>query len=231
MAWHTKRLRRHATVRRQTPRAVFRVASFMASRHSSRTTSTSRASRRCGGPTRGRPGCRRRRASSPGCTWPPGLTSLGKTQMSEFGFSASAEHPRLGPVRNPWNTDYTAGASSSGSGAFVAAGVVPIAHANDGGGSIRIPACVQRACRAEAVARPVAAGPGAAADAGGHRHQRCADSVRARHRGVLPGGRAHVAQPQAGAASATSPARAGSGCGSPCAPARYSASAAPRCGS
>ena len=69
-----------------------------------------------------------------------GLIALGKTQLSEFGFSASAEHPRLGPVRNPWNTDHTAGASSSGSGAFVAAGVVPIAHANDGGGSIRIPA-------------------------------------------------------------------------------------------
>jgi amidase len=69
-----------------------------------------------------------------------GVTPLGKTQMSEYGFSASAEHPRLGPVRNPWNTDHTAGASSSGSGAFVAAGVVPIAHANDGGGSIRIPA-------------------------------------------------------------------------------------------
>lgn len=69
-----------------------------------------------------------------------GLTSVGKTQLSEFGFSASAEHPRLGPVRNPWDTDYTAGASSSGSGAFVAAGVVPMAHANDGGGSIRIPA-------------------------------------------------------------------------------------------
>jgi amidase len=69
-----------------------------------------------------------------------GPTVLGKTQMSEFGFSASAEHPRLGPVRNPWNTDCTAGASSSGSAAFVAAGVVPIAHANDGGGSIRIPA-------------------------------------------------------------------------------------------
>jgi amidase len=69
-----------------------------------------------------------------------GATSLGKTQMSEFGFSASAEHPRLGPVRNPWDTDYTAGASSSGSGAFVAAGAVPIAHANDGAGSIRIPA-------------------------------------------------------------------------------------------
>jgi amidase len=71
-----------------------------------------------------------------------GLISLGKTQLSEFGFSASAEHPRLGAVRNPWNTDYTAAASSSGSAAFVAAGVVPIAHANDGGGSIRIPAAV-----------------------------------------------------------------------------------------
>ena len=71
-----------------------------------------------------------------------GLVPLGKTQMSEFGFSGSAEHPRIGPVRNPWNPDRTAGASSSGAGAFVAAGVVPIAHANDGAGSIRIPAAV-----------------------------------------------------------------------------------------
>src|SRR6266545_1144027 len=71
-----------------------------------------------------------------------GLVPLGKTQLSEFGFSASAEHPRLGSVRTPWHLDHTAGASSSGSGAFVAAGVVPLAHANDGGGSIRIPASV-----------------------------------------------------------------------------------------
>ncbi|MEZ5094097.1 amidase [Nocardioides sp.] len=71
-----------------------------------------------------------------------GLIPIGKTQLSEFGFSAVAEHPRLGAVRNPWDTDRTAGASSSGSGAFVAAGVVPFAHANDGGGSIRIPAAV-----------------------------------------------------------------------------------------
>lgn len=69
-----------------------------------------------------------------------GLVPLGRTRMSEFGFSGSAEHPRLGPVRNPWDPDFTAGASSSGAAAFVAAGVVPIAHANDGGGSIRIPA-------------------------------------------------------------------------------------------
>ncbi len=71
-----------------------------------------------------------------------GLVPLGKTQMSEFGFSGSAEHPRIGAVRNPWDPARTAGASSSGAGAFVAAGVVPIAHANDGGGSIRIPAAV-----------------------------------------------------------------------------------------
>ncbi|WP_460794967.1 amidase [Nocardioides pacificus] len=69
-----------------------------------------------------------------------GLVVLGKSQLSEFGFSAAAEHPRLGAVRNPWDTDRTAGASSAGSAAMVAAGVVPIAHANDGGGSIRIPA-------------------------------------------------------------------------------------------
>ncbi|HEY9566428.1 MAG TPA: amidase [Nocardioides sp.] len=69
-----------------------------------------------------------------------GLVPLGKSQLSEWGFSASAEHPRLGPVRNPWDQSVTAGASSSGSAAFVAAGAVPIAHANDGGGSIRIPA-------------------------------------------------------------------------------------------
>jgi amidase len=69
-----------------------------------------------------------------------GLVSLGKSQLSEFGFSASAEFHDADPVRNPWNTGYSSGASSAGSAVFVAAGAVPIAHANDGGGSIRIPA-------------------------------------------------------------------------------------------
>jgi amidase len=71
-----------------------------------------------------------------------GLVPLGKTQLSEFGFSPSAEHARLGPVRCPWDTARTAGASSAGTAALVAAGAVPLAHGNDGGGSIRIPASV-----------------------------------------------------------------------------------------
>lgn len=71
-----------------------------------------------------------------------GLVPLGKTQLSEFGFSPAAEHPRLGPVRSPWDTAHTAGASSAGTAALVAAGAVPMAHGNDGGGSIRIPAAV-----------------------------------------------------------------------------------------
>lgn len=71
-----------------------------------------------------------------------GLLPLGKSRLSEYGFSAAAEHPRLGAVRSPWSTKRSAGASSAGSAALVAAGAVPIAHANDGGGSIRIPAAV-----------------------------------------------------------------------------------------
>lgn len=69
-----------------------------------------------------------------------GFLCLGKSTLPEFGFNASTE-PAHGPAtRNPWNLAYSSGASSGGSAALVAAGVVPIAHANDGGGSIRIPA-------------------------------------------------------------------------------------------
>ncbi|MAS54780.1 MAG: amidase [Pimelobacter sp.] len=71
-----------------------------------------------------------------------GLIPLGKSRLSEYGFSAAAEHPRLGAVRSPWSTEHVAGASSAGSAALVASGALPLAHANDGGGSIRIPASV-----------------------------------------------------------------------------------------
>ena len=69
-----------------------------------------------------------------------GLNSLGKSTMPEFGFICSTENPKWGITRNPWNTDYTPGGSSSGSAAMVTSGVVPIAVANDGAGSTRIPA-------------------------------------------------------------------------------------------
>ncbi|AWB94068.1 amidase [Aeromicrobium chenweiae] len=69
-----------------------------------------------------------------------GLTVLGKSTMPEFGFNATTEYATLPPTRNPWHTGYSAGASSGGAAALVASGAVPIAHANDGGGSIRIPA-------------------------------------------------------------------------------------------
>jgi len=69
-----------------------------------------------------------------------GLVCLGKSTLPEFGLTASTESLATGSTRNPWNLDYSAGGSSGGSAALVAAGVVPLAHGNDGGGSIRIPA-------------------------------------------------------------------------------------------
>jgi amidase len=69
-----------------------------------------------------------------------GFNVVGKSAMPEFGFNASTEFAGEHPTRNPWNTEYSPGGSSGGSAALVAAGVVPIAHANDGGGSIRVPA-------------------------------------------------------------------------------------------
>jgi amidase len=69
-----------------------------------------------------------------------GLTIIGKTNTSEFGLTPTTESRYLGVCHNPWNSDYSAGGSSGGATAAVAAGIVPIAHATDGGGSIRIPA-------------------------------------------------------------------------------------------
>ena len=69
-----------------------------------------------------------------------GLVIFGKTHTPEFGLSTSSESRLFGAAHNPWNLEYSAGGSSSGSAAAVASGMVPAAYATDGGGSIRIPA-------------------------------------------------------------------------------------------
>lgn len=69
-----------------------------------------------------------------------GLVLCGTTQTPELGYNPTTETVLFGPVHNPWDLSRSAGGSSGGSGAAVAAGIVPVAHANDGGGSIRIPA-------------------------------------------------------------------------------------------
>jgi amidase len=69
-----------------------------------------------------------------------GLATLGRTTTPEMAFSTETESVLQGPTRNPWDTRLSAGGSSGGSGAAVAAGIVPIAHATDAAGSIRVPA-------------------------------------------------------------------------------------------
>ncbi len=69
-----------------------------------------------------------------------GLTIFGKTNTPELGLEPVTEPAMFGPTRNPWDLSRTAGGSSGGAAAAVAAGILPAAHASDGGGSIRIPA-------------------------------------------------------------------------------------------
>ncbi|MCA6120377.1 amidase [Bradyrhizobium sp. WSM 1704] len=69
-----------------------------------------------------------------------GLAIFGKSASPEFGLMPTTESRLFGPTRNPWNLDHSSGGSSGGAAAAVAARILPVAHASDGGGSIRIPA-------------------------------------------------------------------------------------------
>jgi amidase len=69
-----------------------------------------------------------------------GVTIFGKSASPEFGLLPTTESRLFGPTRNPWNLAHSSGGSSGGAGAAVAARILPVAHASDGGGSIRIPA-------------------------------------------------------------------------------------------
>ena len=69
-----------------------------------------------------------------------GVSIFGKSSSPEFGLMPTTESRLHGPTRNPWNLEHSSGGSSGGAAAAVAARILPVAHASDGGGSIRIPA-------------------------------------------------------------------------------------------
>jgi amidase len=94
-----------------------------------------------------------------------GLLILGNTNTPEMGKNASTEPLLHGPTRNPWRTTHSVGGSSGGSAAAVSGGIVPAAHANDGGGSIRIPAssCGLFGLKPSRGRTPAWPGPGVAA--------------------------------------------------------------------
>lgn len=91
-----------------------------------------------------------------------GVVIFGATNSPEFGAKNVTEPKAFGPARNPWNTDRTTGGSSGGAGASVAAGIVPVAGASDGGGSIRIPAAANGIFGLKAGRGRVSIGPMAA---------------------------------------------------------------------
>ncbi len=89
-----------------------------------------------------------------------GCVVVGKTNTPELGWKADSDNPLFGATLNPWNLDHTAGGSSGGSAAAIAAGMVPLATGSDGGGSLRIPSsCCGLSCVKPSLGRVPSGGP------------------------------------------------------------------------
>lgn len=88
-----------------------------------------------------------------------GFVTIGTTSTPEWGFNATTEGVLNGPTHNPWSLGYSSGGSSGGAAASIASGIVPIAHGNDGGGSIRIPAANSGVIGLKPTRGRVSAGP------------------------------------------------------------------------
>ena len=172
---------RHRDGRRRSPvtrrRRAPGAGGWPACRPTSRTWSTWRATRRRGARPRSKGGPSQASTAGIAAQFDDmGMVTLGKSSMSEFGFVPCAEPHHVEPTRNPWNLDRTTGGSSGGAAALVAAGVVPIAHAADGGGSIRIPAACCGLVGSEGDPWTPAAAPRGAAPAGRGDRRRCAST-------------------------------------------------------
>ena len=155
-----------------------------------------------------------------------GFIAIGKSNCPEFGLLPTTEPEAYGPTRNPWNTAHSPGGSSGGSGAAVASGMVPIGHAGDGGGSIRIPASACGLFGLKPARGRVSMGPDNGEDWAGcvarhvvSRSVRDSAAILDALEGLVPGRPVLGAAARASRTSTRSaPTRAGSGSG--CAPVR-----------